>query len=65
MGLDEERRLQYELLARILGAAIRIKTREDQLEQPCDLCTRVAQCVEADGGIFELIVNGNKFIISA
>jgi hypothetical protein len=41
-----------ELLARILDAAGRTKARGDQLEQPRHLRTRVAKCVEADGGIF-------------
>jgi hypothetical protein len=42
-----------ELLARSLDAAARIKKREDQLRRTTrDLCTRVAKCTEAGGGIF-------------
>jgi hypothetical protein len=55
----------YELLARILDAATRIKKREDQLRRTIrDLRTRVAKCVEVDGGILELIAKCNKFVIS-
>ena len=60
MGLDEERSVQNkagytdELLARILDAAACIKKREDQLRRTTrDLRTRVAKCIEVDGGIFE------------
>jgi hypothetical protein len=43
-----------ELLARILGAAARVKKREDQLSRTTrDLRTRVAKCTQVDGGIFE------------
>jgi hypothetical protein len=43
-----------ELLARILDAAARIKKREDQLRRTTrHLRTRVAKCIEVDGGIFE------------
>jgi len=43
-----------ELLARILDAAARIKTREDQLRRTAgDLRTRVAKCIAVDGGILE------------
>jgi hypothetical protein len=43
-----------EVLARILDAAARIKKREDQLRRTTrDLRTRVAKCIEVDGGIFE------------
>jgi hypothetical protein len=43
-----------ELLARILDAAARIKTREDQLRRTTrDLRTRVAKSCEVDGGLFE------------
>jgi len=43
-----------EFLARNLYAAASIKKREDQLRRTTrDLCTRVAQCNEVDGGIFE------------
>jgi hypothetical protein len=43
-----------ELRARILGAAARIKRREYQLRRTTrDLRTRVAKCIEVDGGIFE------------
>jgi hypothetical protein len=52
---------QDELLARILDATSRTKEREAQLKRgkkkekkhTCDLCPRVAQCTEDDGGIFE------------
>ena len=41
-----------ELLARILDAAGCIKIREDQLRRTArDLRTRVAKCIEVDGGI--------------
>jgi hypothetical protein len=40
-----------ELLSRTLGAAVRIKKRQDQLRRTtCDLCRRVAKCIEVDGG---------------
>jgi hypothetical protein len=44
-----------ELLARILGAAARIKKREDQVRRTTrDLRTRVAKCnTEVGGGILE------------
>ena len=43
-----------ELLARILDAAVRITKREDQLRlTTLDLRTRVANCIQVDGGIFE------------
>jgi hypothetical protein len=43
-----------ELLACILDAAARINKREDQLRRTIrDLCTRVAKCIEVDGGIYE------------
>jgi hypothetical protein len=43
-----------ELLADILNAGFRIKKREDQLRRTArDLRTRVAECAEVDGGIFE------------
>jgi hypothetical protein len=45
------------LLARILDAAARRKKREDQLRRKTrDLRTRVAKCIEVDGGIFENIL---------
>ena len=58
-GLDEERTLQKKSgytrrIARILNAAARIKTREDQLRRTTrDLGTLVAKCTEVHGGIFE------------
>jgi hypothetical protein len=45
-----------ELLARILDGAGRMKKRGDELEQWRDLRTRVAKCIEVDGGIFEHLV---------
>jgi hypothetical protein len=61
--LDEKRSLQNkggytdELLARILDAAVCIKEREDQLRRTTrDLSTRVAKCIEVDGGILELLL---------
>jgi hypothetical protein len=43
-----------DLLAHILGAAVRIKKREDELRRTTrDLHTRVAKCFEVDGGILE------------
>jgi hypothetical protein len=60
LGLDDERSYERkaetlkELLARILDAAASIKKLEDQLRQAKrDLRTRVAKCVEDDGGIFK------------
>ena len=64
VGLDEERSLpkkktvdtRDELLAGVLDPAARIKKkkREDQLRRTThDFRTRVAKCVEVDGGIFE------------
>ena len=42
-----------ELLARILDAAARTKKREDQLRRKTRyLRTRVAKCIDVDGGIF-------------
>jgi hypothetical protein len=46
-----------ELLPPILDATVRIKKREDQLRRTTrDLRTRVAKCIEADGGIFEYLL---------
>jgi hypothetical protein len=43
-----------ELLARILDVAARIQKQEDQLRRTTrDLRTRVAKCMEVDGGILE------------
>jgi hypothetical protein len=43
-----------ELIARGLDAAARIKKSEDRLRRTTrDLRTRVAMCIEVDGGIFE------------
>ena len=43
-----------ELLARVVDAAARIKKREDRLRRTkCEIRTRVAKCIEADGWIFE------------
>jgi hypothetical protein len=43
-----------ELLARILNAAACIKIREDNLKRTTrDFRTRIAKCIEVDGGIFE------------
>jgi hypothetical protein len=45
---------QDEFLARVLDAAARIKKHEDQLRRKTrDIHTRVAKCIEVDGGIFE------------
>jgi hypothetical protein len=45
---------QHELLARILDAAACVKKRKDQFRRTTgDLLTRVAKCIEVDGGIFE------------
>jgi hypothetical protein len=45
--------IRGELLGRILDAAARMQKCEDQLRRTTlDLGTRVAQCVEVDGGIF-------------
>jgi len=42
------------LLTRILDSAALIKKLEDQLRRTTrDLRTRIAKCVEVDGGIFE------------
>jgi hypothetical protein len=58
--------------ARMLDAAARIKKREDQLRRTTrDLRTRVAKCIEVDGGIFEYFLRAvinlsflcNKFFI--
>jgi hypothetical protein len=62
----------YELLARILDAAACTKKHADQFRRTTrDLRTRVAQCTEVDGGIFEhllwtvtnLSFQRNKFFI--
>jgi hypothetical protein len=46
-----------ELIARILDAAASIKKRGEQLRRTTrDLRTRVAKCVEVDGGIFERLL---------
>jgi hypothetical protein len=43
-----------ELIARIFDASACIKKPEDQLRRSTrDLLTRVAKCIEVDGGIFE------------
>jgi len=45
---------QDELFARILDAAARIKTREDQLRRTTrDLRTQIAKGTEVDGGTFK------------
>jgi len=45
------------LLARNLDVAASIKKREDQLRRTTrDLRTRVAKCIETDGGILEHLV---------
>ena len=63
MGLDEQRSLKIkvdtrdELLARILDAAAGIKKREDQLRRTTrDLRTRVAKCIQVDGGIYDNLI---------
>jgi hypothetical protein len=63
VGLDEERSLQKKsvymkkLFARILDAAVNIKKCEDQLRRKTrDLRTRVAKCIEVNGGIFEYLL---------
>jgi hypothetical protein len=49
--------IQDELLARILDAAAQIKKREDRLRQKTrNLRTRVAKCIEVDGGFFESLL---------
>ena len=54
IGFTKER---DELLARILDAVARINKREDQLRRTTrDLRTRVAECIEVDGGIFEYLL---------
>jgi hypothetical protein len=46
-----------EFLARILGAAARIKEREDQLGRATrDFRTRVVKCIEVNRGIFEYLL---------
>jgi hypothetical protein len=46
-----------ELLARILDAAARIKKREDGLRRRTrNVRTRVAKCIEVDGGIFKSLL---------
>jgi hypothetical protein len=46
-----------ELLARILSAVSRIKTREYQLRLAThDLRARIVNCTEAEGGIFEHVL---------
>ena len=46
-----------ELLARILVAASSMKKCEDQLRLSTrDLCTRVAECLEVDGGTFKSLL---------
>jgi hypothetical protein len=46
-----------ELLARILGAAGRIKKRENQLRRKIrELHVQVANCTEVDGGVFEYLL---------
>jgi hypothetical protein len=70
VGLDEERCLRWthetELIARILDAAVHIKKREDQIRRTTrDLRTRVANCIEVDGGICEhLFCTVKKKVIS-
>jgi len=63
VGLDEQRSLKIkvdtrdELLARILDAAAGIKKREDQLRRTTrDLRTRVAKCIQVDGGIYDNLI---------
>jgi hypothetical protein len=43
-----------ELLNRIMDATARIKERQDELRQTTRrVLTRVARCIDVDGGIFE------------
>jgi hypothetical protein len=53
-----------ESLARIPNAAVRIKEGEDQIRRKTrDLRTRVAKCIEVEGGGFgTFIVNCNKSV---
>jgi hypothetical protein len=56
---------QDESLVRILVAAAGIKQRGGRLRPTTrHIRSQVAKCVEADGGIFELTVYGNKSAIS-
>ena len=61
-----------ELLSCVFDAAARVKKREDQLRRTTrDLRTRVAKCIEDDGGISENLLRTvkklpyrcNKFVI--
>ena len=47
---------QKEWLAHILDAASRIKKREDQLRRTTRSFTRVAKCIEVDGGVFKHVL---------
>ena len=50
-----------ELLACILDVAVRMKKREDQLRRPTRcLRTRVAKCIEVEGGILENLLRTLK-----
>jgi hypothetical protein len=67
----KDRRLQkvdtrYQLLARILDAAARIKKREDQLRRTTrDLRTRFAKWTGVDGGTLEHLLWTVTSVISA
>jgi hypothetical protein len=46
-----------ELLDRIMDAIARIKEREDELRRATrHVLTRVAKCIDVDGGIFENVL---------
>ena len=64
MGLDEEGSEQKkkedtrdELLVNILDVIACIKERQDALRRTtCHILTRVAKCIDNDGGIFEHLI---------
>jgi hypothetical protein len=50
-----------ELLDRIMDAIARIKERQDELGRATrHVLTRIAKCIDVDGGIFENVTN--KFV---
>jgi hypothetical protein len=52
-----------ELLDRIMDAIARIKERQDELRRAMrHVLTRVAKCIDVDGGIFENLLSTKKFV---
>jgi hypothetical protein len=50
-------------LDRIMDAIARIKERQDEPRRAIrHVLTRVAKCIDGDGGIFEMLLSTNKYV---